>query len=553
MWCMVQVEKGSGSDGHRRRNGADVAGHAANGKGDLVRRGNTGVARGGPPAPGAQRVGGLSPFARLCVLVVIVVLGAIGAGTAQAAPERGKSGKSGVSTLINQIAKANQNIADLDNAIAVRQENVNRALVDFQNSVAAQHLANVAATSSKRSLAQAGRRVAQAQKDFDRFARDVYRQGSSQNSMSNYVSSDNPQSVLDRVTVLDRLGKQQRDTIERLQVARNQQANRVAAVEATKRQAAFATKSAQTRKDDALAAVSEARSAAASEQQRRGTLIQKRDKVQASLDKIRGVVPKREVEGPTTDQLLQNLFPDSPSTPAAPSTPGSPAAGGGDNQALAVAAEAAAKLALDVGQKVLAGVVGRQQVPHSQLLDELGVGGSDMTGSGPDSLSSALGSGSLGSLFGSSSGGGMVRPGLRGPQAVEIVVNRGLSQLNVPYAWGGGDANGPTRGIRDGGVADSYGDYNKTGFDCSGLMIYAFAGVGIDLPHYTGYQYTSGPQFPLSQMKRGDMIFYGPNASQHVALYLGDNKMLEAPESGSVVKVSPLRTSGAMPNVVRLL
>ncbi|MBD1322326.1 C40 family peptidase [Gordonia hankookensis] len=550
---MVQVEKGSGSDGHRRRNGADVAGHAANGKGDLVRRGNTGVARGGPPAPGAQRVGGLSPFARLCVLVVIVVLGAIGAGTAQAAPERGKSGKSGVSTLINQIAKANQNIADLDNAIAVRQENVNRALVDFQNSVAAQHLANVAATSSKRSLAQAGRRVAQAQKDFDRFARDVYRQGSSQNSMSNYVSSDNPQSVLDRVTVLDRLGKQQRDTIERLQVARNQQANRVAAVEATKRQAAFATKSAQTRKDDALAAVSEARSAAASEQQRRGTLIQKRDKVQASLDKIRGVVPKREVEGPTTDQLLQNLFPDSPSTPAAPSTPGSPAAGGGDNQALAVAAEAAAKLALDVGQKVLAGVVGRQQVPHSQLLDELGVGGSDMTGSGPDSLSSALGSGSLGSLFGSSSGGGMVRPGLRGPQAVEIVVNRGLSQLNVPYAWGGGDANGPTRGIRDGGVADSYGDYNKTGFDCSGLMIYAFAGVGIDLPHYTGYQYTSGPQFPLSQMKRGDMIFYGPNASQHVALYLGDNKMLEAPESGSVVKVSPLRTSGAMPNVVRLL
>ncbi len=147
----------------------------------------------------------------------------------------------------------------------------------------------------------------------------------------------------------------------------------------------------------------------------------------------------------------------------------------------------------------------------------------------------------------------MVRPGLRGPQAVEIAVNRALSQLNVPYAWGGGDANGPTQGIRDGGVADSYGDYNKIGFDCSGLMIYAFAGVGIELPHYTGYQYTSGPQFPLSQMRRGDMIFYGPNASAHVALYLGDNKMVEAPQSGDVVKVSPLRTDGAMPNVVRLL
>ena len=82
-------------------------------------------------------------------------------------------------------------------------------------------------------------------------------------------------------------------------------------------------------------------------------------------------------------------------------------------------------------------------------------------------------------------------------------------------------------------------------------MIYGFAGVGIELPHYAGYQYTSGPQAPLLQIKRGDMIFYGPNASQHVALYLGDGKMVEAPQSGSIVKVSPLRTDGAMPMVVR--
>lgn len=108
-------------------------------------------------------------------------------------------------------------------------------------------------------------------------------------------------------------------------------------------------------------------------------------------------------------------------------------------------------------------------------------------------------------------------------------------------------------GIRDGGVADSYGDYQKVGFDCSGLMVFGFAGVGIDLPKYSGYQYTSGPQVPLAQMKRGDMIFYGPNASAHVAMVMGDGTMLEAPQSGDVVKISPLRTDGAMPNVVRLL
>ena len=138
-------------------------------------------------------------------------------------------------------------------------------------------------------------------------------------------------------------------------------------------------------------------------------------------------------------------------------------------------------------------------------------------------------------------------------QKVEKVVRRGMSQLGVPYAWGGGNVYGPTRGIRDGGVADSYGDYNKIGFDCSGLMVYAFAALGYNLPHYSGYQYTSGLQLPVSQMKRGDMIFYGPGGSQHVALYLGDGMMLEAPYSGEVVKVNPVRWDGMSPFVVRMV
>ena len=136
---------------------------------------------------------------------------------------------------------------------------------------------------------------------------------------------------------------------------------------------------------------------------------------------------------------------------------------------------------------------------------------------------------------------------------IEAVIARAKSQIGMPYAWGGGNANGPTKGIRDGGVADSYGDYNKVGFDCSGLTMYAFAGVGISLPHYTGYQYQKGTQVPASEMQRGDLIFYGPGASQHVAIYLGDGTMIEAPQSGSNVQISPVRWSGMTPNVVRLL
>lgn len=136
---------------------------------------------------------------------------------------------------------------------------------------------------------------------------------------------------------------------------------------------------------------------------------------------------------------------------------------------------------------------------------------------------------------------------------IETVIARAMAQIGTPYAWGGGNASGPTLGIRDGGVADSYGDYNKVGFDCSGLVLYAFAGVGVALPHYTGYQYQRGTKVSPSEMQRGDLIFYGPGASQHVAIYLGDGQMIEAPSSGSTVQVSPVRWSGMTEYAVRLI
>ncbi|APT92510.1 hypothetical protein CPHO_05960 [Corynebacterium phocae] len=136
---------------------------------------------------------------------------------------------------------------------------------------------------------------------------------------------------------------------------------------------------------------------------------------------------------------------------------------------------------------------------------------------------------------------------------IEAVIARAQSQVGVNYAWGGGDANGPTRGIRDGGVADSYGDFDKVGFDCSGLILYAFAGAGIALPHYSGYQYNHGRRVPASQMKRGDLLFYGPGGNQHVAIYLGDGTMIEAPESGGHVRIAPVRYAGMTSDVVRLI
>jgi peptidoglycan DL-endopeptidase RipA len=135
------------------------------------------------------------------------------------------------------------------------------------------------------------------------------------------------------------------------------------------------------------------------------------------------------------------------------------------------------------------------------------------------------------------------------------VIARAMAELGMPYAWGGGTPSGPSRGISDGGGdADYYGDYNKIGFDCSGLMVYAFAGVGIYLPHYSGYQYYAGQHVPLSQMAPGDMLFYGnPSNIHHVTMYIGGGRMIEAPYSGSYVRVVPVRWGEIMPYATRVL
>lgn len=92
-----------------------------------------------------------------------------------------------------------------------------------------------------------------------------------------------------------------------------------------------------------------------------------------------------------------------------------------------------------------------------------------------------------------------------GRQAVEYVIRRGASQMGVPYSWGGGGPDGPTLGVDSGA--------NTVGYDCSGFTQFAFAGVGVLIPKYSGDQYGTGRKIPPSEAKRGDLIFYEPRGS----------------------------------------
>lgn len=146
-------------------------------------------------------------------------------------------------------------------------------------------------------------------------------------------------------------------------------------------------------------------------------------------------------------------------------------------------------------------------------------------------------------------------------QAVDLVIARGLSQRGVPFSYGGGDANGPTRGSgtadnvagldREGHVVGLNPAVSTVGFDASGLMVYSFAGVGVKLPRSSGAQYNVGQKVLPSEALPGDLIFYGPNGTQSVALFVGNGQMLEATEQG--VAVSPVRTANMAPYLVRII
>ncbi|TSD95403.1 NlpC/P60 family protein [Skermania sp. ID1734] len=444
-----------------------------------------------------------------------------------------------VGDLINQVANANQQLAQLNAAVAAKREQVNKALVDLQNARSAADVAASAVGTTQQALAAAGAVIEQARQKFDSYASQLYTEGNGGiASVASFLGSGTPQDVLDRVQLMDLMTKKQQSVMDDLQRSQLEEANKNSQAREAKQQADAAEADAEAKKTAAEQAIATVQQAVQDEMAKKQQIEQQRDAAQSQLDaaknSVNGLEGQRDAYVAWDNQQKA------------------------EQAAQAAAAEAAKKIALEAAAKVAADQAARDRAAelasgersHTSLDDQ----DSDSTDStdSTDSDNSAIEAAAPSSKKKSSGSKSMV-PTVTGSTAVETVVNRGLSQLGVPYSWGGGDENGPTLGIHDGGVADSYGDYKKVGFDCSGLMVYAFAGIGISLPHYSGYQYTAGEQVPSSQMKRGDMLFWGANGSEHVALYLGDGKMLEAPESGDVVKISPVRYGGMMPNVVRMV
>ncbi|MES9538729.1 NlpC/P60 family protein [Spirillospora sp. NPDC049024] len=93
-----------------------------------------------------------------------------------------------------------------------------------------------------------------------------------------------------------------------------------------------------------------------------------------------------------------------------------------------------------------------------------------------------------------------------------------MSKIGRPYVWG---AAGPST------------------FDCSGLTMWAYKQVGINLPHYTGSQWNAGTHVSRSELQPGDLVFFYSDL-HHMGIYVGGGKMLHAPQTGDVVKIASM-------------
>jgi cell wall-associated NlpC family hydrolase len=106
-------------------------------------------------------------------------------------------------------------------------------------------------------------------------------------------------------------------------------------------------------------------------------------------------------------------------------------------------------------------------------------------------------------------------------EAAAIAVQAAESRVGDPYVWG---AAGP--------------DY----FDCSGLVMWAYAQAGVYLPHFSGAQYADTIHIPMSDLEPGDLVFPA-DPGEHVAMYVGNGDIVQAPYTGADVQVVPLDPS----------
>jgi peptidoglycan DL-endopeptidase CwlO len=146
-------------------------------------------------------------------------------------------------------------------------------------------------------------------------------------------------------------------------------------------------------------------------------------------------------------------------------------------------------------------------------------GGSGGSSGGSGGSSGGSGGSSGGSGGGTGGGSGSTEPAPSTRRSAQVAVDTALAQVGKPYQWGGSGPNS---------------------FDCSGLTSFAWRAAGVDITRTSRSQYAATTRISRGSLQPGDLVFYGRSAATigHVAMYIGGGRVVEAPYTGTNVRIS---------------
>lgn len=325
-----------------------------------------------------------------------------------------------VTSLVVQVAEASQELADLAAGIQQRQEDVNKALLQVGGTRAAAARAADAVVASQRALDDAGAQIVAAQRRFDHFAASTYLNGPS----DGYVTATSPEDLIAAAAAgrtLEVASAQARDDLQR---ARTEQTNRQSAARAAQRDADTAAADAQHSLDAAVATLTAAHDDFTAQQATVTAVAARRDTAQAQLRAAQSHPVEQPAPTPAAASPSSPLW-DRRTDPAPPNRgqwdttlPMVPSANiAGDPVAVINAV-----LQLSATSAQATATMGRT------FLVKLGILPAAAAAADPGLTNGRI-------------------PRVYGRQASEYVIRRAMSQIGVPYSWGGGSAAGPSRGI----------------------------------------------------------------------------------------------------------
>ncbi len=414
--------------------------------------------------------------------VTALVLAGLVPGTAVAAP-----GDDEVVAAQTERDAAAARVGAISAQLAQAQERVDAArrgaqiaLQEYEVRQAAQEEARVAADAAAAAAERAAAELGRGRDQVVAFARSSYMQGSTNPGAAALVTAEGPAQLVERAALLEAAGGHRVDVVAELTVLEQQAA---AADDA----AQTAVRAADEAEDAAAGALASAQEQEVSARAQAAELADRREALEAELARAQEVLHGAQGAAAATAAAeaataAAQARPPAPSTPSASSSAGSP------------------------------------------------------TRSTSSSGSSSSGSSS------SSRGGSPTGTDTTAGEPTGSVVQRAIaaakSQRGLPYSWGGGNANGPTWGIPP--------DTDVFGFDCSGLTEYAYAQAGVRIGGTSREQYWRFRDRTVAadDLQPGDLVFWGETADYtsiyHVALYIGGGQVVQAPQSGDVVRISAM-------------